>query len=59
MHIKETPFSFSTVEKVDAIREIKNLKKKKAIQDGDIPVKVLKKMSTFSQNTLAPFTIMQ
>ena len=47
MHIKETPFSFSTVEKVDAIREIKNLKKKKAIQDGDIPVKILKENVNF------------
>ena len=35
---KGSSFSFSTVEKVVAIREIK----KKAIQDDEIPVKILK-----------------
>ena len=44
---KWSSFSFSTVEKVDLIREIKNLSKKKAIQDDDIPVKILKENVTF------------
>ena len=39
---KGSSFSFSTVEKVDVIREIKHLSKRKAIQD-DIPVKILLK----------------
>ena len=39
---KGSSFSFSTVEKLDVIRAIKNLRKKKAIQDDDIPVKILK-----------------
>ena len=42
MHIKKDLFLSSTVEKVDVIREIKNLSKKKAIQDDDTPVKILK-----------------
>ena len=42
MHIKEAPFFLSPVEKVDVIREIKNLSKKKAIHDDYIPVKILK-----------------
>ena len=37
---KGSSFSFSTVEKVDVIREIKNLGEKKEIQDDDIPVKM-------------------
>ena len=45
---KWSSFSFSTVEKVDLIREIKNLSKKKAIQDDDIPVKILTENVTFS-----------
>lgn len=32
-------FSFSNVEKVDVIREIKNLREKKAIHDDDIPMR--------------------
>ena len=40
---KGSSFYFSTVEKLDVIREIKNLKiKKKATQDDDIPLKILK-----------------
>ena len=44
---KGSSFSFSTVEKVDVIREIKNHNKKKAIQDDDIPVKILKENVDF------------
>ena len=44
---KERSFSFSTVEKIDVIREIKNLSKKKAIQDDDIPVEILKESVNF------------
>ena len=44
---KGSSFSFSTVERVDVIREIKNLSKKKAIQDDDIPVKILKENVNF------------
>ena len=40
-------FSFSTVEKVDVIRKIKNLNKKKTIQDDDISVKILKENVNF------------
>ena len=40
-------FSFSTVEKADVIREIKNPNKSKVIQDDDIPVKILKKNVNF------------
>ena len=53
---KGSSFSFSTVEKVVAIREIK----KKAIQDDDIPVKILKEnineRNVFAE-TFAVFTI--
>ena len=42
MRIKKDLFLSRTVEKVDVIREIKNLSKKKAIQDDDTPVKILK-----------------
>ena len=52
-------FSFSNVEKVDVIREIKNLNKKKTIQDDDISVKILKENVNFSRNSFASFTIMQ
>ena len=44
---KGSSFSFSTVEKVDGIWEIKNLSKKKAIQDDEIPVKILKENVNF------------
>ena len=44
---KGSPFSFSTVEKIGVIREIKNLSKKKAIQDDDIPVEILKENVNF------------
>ena len=44
---KRSSFPFSTVEKVDVIREIKKLSKKKAIQDDDIPVKILKENFNF------------
>ena len=37
---KGSSFSFSTAEKVDVIMKIKNLSKKKLIQDEDIPVKI-------------------
>ena len=40
-------FSFSTVEKVDVTREIKNLSKKKAIKDDNTPVKILKENVNF------------
>ena len=39
---KGSYFSFSAIEKVDVLRETKNLNKKKAIHDDDIPVKILK-----------------
>ena len=45
-NIKEAP-SFSTVEKVNLIREIKNLSKKKVIHDAYIPVKILKENAPF------------
>ena len=48
-------FSFSTVEKVDVIREIKNLSKKKAIQDNDIPVKILKDNVNFFADYICIF----
>ena len=35
---KGSSFSFVTVERADVIREIKNLNKKKAIYDDDIPI---------------------
>ena len=44
---KGSSFSFSTVEKVDVIRKIKNLNKKKAIHDDHIPVKILKGNANF------------
>ena len=44
---KGSSFSFSTAEKVDVIREIKNLSKEKAIQDDEIPVKILKENVNF------------
>ena len=44
---KGSSFSFNTVEKVDVIREIKNLRKKKDIHDNDIPVKILKENVSF------------
>ena len=52
---KGNSFSFSTVEKVDAIREIKNLRKKKAIQDDDIPVKILKENVNFFAEYICVF----
>ena len=58
MHIKKDLFLSSTVEKVDVIREIKNLSKKKAIQDDDTPVKILKENAFFSRDASALFTIM-
>ena len=59
---KGSSFYFSTVEKLDVIREIKNLKiKKKATQDDDIPLKILKEnineRNVFAE-TFAVFTIM-
>ena len=59
---KGSSFYFSTVEKLDVIREIKNLKiKKKATQDDDIPLKILKEnineRNAFAE-TFAVFTIM-
>ena len=58
---KESSFTFSTVEKLDVIRGIKNLSKKKATQDDDIPVKILKEnineRNVFAE-TFAVFTIM-
>ena len=59
---KESSFYFSTVEKLDVIREIKNLKiKKKATQDDDFPLKILKEnineRNAFAE-TFAVFTIM-
>ena len=44
---KGSSFSFSTVEKVDVIREIKNLSKKKAIYLDDISNKILKENVNF------------
>ena len=44
---KGSSFSFSTVEKIDVIREIKHLSRKKVIQDDDIPVKILKETVNF------------
>ena len=52
---KGSTFSFSTVEKVDVIREIKNLSKKKAIQDDDIPVKILKENVNFFAECICIF----
>ena len=52
---KQSSFSFSTVEKVDVIREIKNLSKKKAIQDNDIPVKILKDNVNFFADYICIF----
>ena len=58
---KGSSFYFSTVEKLDVIREIKNLSKKKATQDDDIPLKILKEnineRNVFAE-TFAVFTIM-
>ena len=58
---KGSSFYFSTVEKLDVIRGIKNLSKKKATQDDDIPVKILKEnineRNVFVE-TFAVFTIM-
>ena len=58
---KGSSFTFSTVEKLDVIRGIKNLSKKKATQDDDIPVKILKEnineRNVFAE-TFAVFTIM-
>ena len=59
---KESSFTFSTVEKFDVIRGIKNLSKKNATQDDDdIPVKILKEnineRNVFAE-TFAVFTIM-
>ena len=58
---KGSSFYFSTVEKLDVIREIKNLSKKKATQDDDIPLKILKEnineRNAFAE-TFAVFTIM-
>lgn len=36
---KGSHFSFSIAEEVDVIREIKNLREKKAIHDDDIPMR--------------------
>ena len=52
---KGSSFSFSTVEKVDVLREIKNLSKKKAIQDNDIPVKILKDNVNFFADYICIF----
>ena len=52
---KQSSFSFSTVEKVDVIREIKNLSKKKAIQDNDVPVKILKDNVNFLADYICIF----
>ena len=58
---KGSSFYFSTVEKLDVTRGIKNLSKKKATQDDDIPVKILKEnineRNVFVE-TFAVFTIM-
>ena len=58
---KGSSFYFSTVEKLDVIREIKNLSEKKATQDDDIPLKILKEnineRNVFAE-TFAVFTIM-
>ena len=58
---KVSSFYFSTVEKLDVTRGIKNLSKKKATQDDDIPVKILKEnineRNVFVE-TFAVFTIM-
>ena len=48
-------FSLSTVEKVDVIREIKKLSIKKAIQDNDIPVKILKDNVNFFADYICIF----
>ena len=56
---KGSYFSFSTVEKVDVIREMKKLNKKKAIHDDDIPVKILKENVSFFAENICIFTIIQ
>ena len=54
---KRSPFSFSTFEKVDVIREIKNLSKTKAIQDENILVKILKGNVNFFAEYICIFYI--
>ena len=56
---KESSFSFSTVEKVNVLKEIKNLSKKKYYSGYDIPVKIMKEMSISSRITFTFFTPMQ
>ena len=52
---KGSSFSFSTIKKVDVIREIKKLSKKKVIQDNDIPVKILKDNANFFADYICIF----
>ena len=52
---KRSSFSFSTVEKVGIIREIKNLSKKKVIQDNDVPDKILKDNVNFFDSKFCSF----
>ena len=53
---KGNSLSFSTVEKnVDVVRETRNLRKKKAIQNNDIPVKILKDNVNFFADYICIF----
>ena len=52
---KGSSFSFSIFEKVNVINETKNLSKKKAIQDDDIPVKKLKENVNFFSEYICIF----
>ena len=57
---KGSSFSFSTVERSMLLWKSKTSTKRKLIQDDDIlALSYLNKMSTFSRNTFAFFTIMQ
>ena len=52
---KESSFSFSIAEKVNVLKEIKNLSKKKAILYDDMPVKILKENVNFFADYICVF----